>query len=226
MKGKNTSALGAVTSAAGNSPTTTSSSNDSTSESNNGSTSTSTGSTPSPTIQAETSTNAIVITAPPEMMHALRTVVARLDIRPAQVLVEGIIVQVNQNDLNDLGIQWGTLVSSFSSNSATNASTTNPSGFPLPGAGTLGIIPNTDIAAILSFLETRNDANILSTPSVTVLDNQKATLEVGQDVPFSNGSYATTGNTATVTPFNTIEQKPVTLKLEVTPQINLGQPLA
>jgi general secretion pathway protein D len=56
-----------------------------------------------------------------------------------------------------------------------------------------------------------------------VLDNQKATIEIGQDVPYQTGSYATTGGSNTVTPFTTIEEKPVTLKLDVTPQINLGR---
>jgi general secretion pathway protein D len=64
--------------------------------------------------------------------------------------------------------------------------------------------------------------NILSTPSVVVLDNRKATLKVGQDVPTQTGSYATSNNSGTVTPFNTIENKPVVLQLDVTPQINLG----
>jgi general secretion pathway protein D len=64
--------------------------------------------------------------------------------------------------------------------------------------------------------------NILSTPSIMVLDNQKATIEIGQDVPYQTGSYSTTGSTSTVTPFTTNNYRPVTLKLDVTPQINLG----
>jgi general secretion pathway protein D len=55
-----------------------------------------------------------------------------------------------------------------------------------------------------------------------VLDNQKATIEVGKDVPMQTGSYTTTAGTSTVSPFTTVDQKPVTLKLEVTPQINLS----
>lgn len=180
-------------------------------------------------IQAEPSSNAIVITAPPTMMSALKSVVAKLDIRPAQVLVEGIIVEVDEGDLKNLGIQWGTLASNNTGNTTIPNSTfagpvppTSSSDFPLLGAGNIGIIPHTDLAAILSFLESTSGTNILSTPSVAVLDNQKAILEIGQDVPMQTGSYATTGSSSTVTPFNTVDNKPVTLKLIVIPQINLG----
>ncbi len=169
------------------------------------------------TIQAEPNTNAIIITAPPTMMTALNSVIAKLDIRPAQVLVEGIIVEIDESNLKNLGIQWGSLIGA-----ATIPSPTSTSDFPVPGAGNVGIIPNTSIVAILNILESQTGVNILSTPSIAVLDNQKAILEIGQDVPFQTGSYATTNTTATVTPFNTIETKPVTLKLQVIPQINLG----
>lgn len=175
-------------------------------------------------IQAEPNTNAIIITAAPALMRALKSVVAKLDIRPAQVLVEGIIAEIDESNLTSLGIQWGSVTSSGSvnagSDSATNASVITS--FPNYGAGVVGIMPSVQIQAVLSILQNLNGVDILSTPSIMVLDNQKATIEVGQDVPFQNGSYATTGSTSTVSPFTTIEQKPVTLKLDVTPQINLG----
>jgi len=177
-------------------------------------------------IQAELSTNALIITAPPTLMRALNSVIAKLDIRPAQVLVEGIIVEVNQDNLRNLGIQWGALSSSSSSNSSsTSLAPTTPSttyDFPPFGAGNVGIIPHMEIQAVLNMLENRNGVDILSTPSVVVLDNHKASLTVGQDVPEQNGSYATTGNTSTVTPYNTVSRKTVALVLKVTPQINLG----
>ncbi|MDX1900692.1 MAG: type II secretion system secretin GspD [Gammaproteobacteria bacterium] len=168
-------------------------------------------------VQAELSTNAIIITAPPDMMRALKAVVTKLDIRPAEVLVEGIIVEVNQDDLRSLGIRWGTLTQTTNTNTS---DVTTPVTVLTPGI--VGLIPNSNIAAILNFLETRNDANILSTPSVSVLDNHKAKLEIGQTVPEETGSYATTGSATTATPFNTFQDKKVALTLEVVPQINLN----
>lgn len=172
-------------------------------------------------IQAEPNTNAIIITAPPALMSALKAVIAKLDIRPAQVLVEGIIAEVDESNLTSLGIQWGSVTPSGSvATSATGATITS---FPKFGAGVVGIMPSVQIQAVLSVLQNLNGVDILSTPSIMVLDNQKATIEIGQDVPFQTGSYATTGGANTVTPFTTIDQKAVTLKLDVTPQINLGR---
>jgi general secretion pathway protein D len=171
-------------------------------------------------IQAEPSTNAIIITAPPTLMQALKTVVSRLDVRPAQVLVESIIAEVEESNLTSLGIQWGT-----SGTINTPAGGPTVTSFPQLGAGIVGLIPGANIQAVLSVLQNQNGVDILSTPSIMVLDNQKATIEVGQAVPFQTGSYVTPGtaaNSGVVTPFTTIDQKPVTLKLDVTPQINLG----
>ncbi len=169
-------------------------------------------------IQAEPNTNAIIITAQPALMQALKAVIMKLDIRPAQVLVEAVIAEVDEANLTSLGIQWG----SVGSSGQVQASPTNPTEFPSLGAGVVGIIPGTDIQAILSVLQNQNGVDILSTPSVMVLDNQKASIEVGKDVPMQSGSYTTTAGTSTVSPFTTVDQKPVTLKLEVTPQINLS----
>lgn len=173
------------------------------------------------TIQAEPNTNAIVITAPPQMRANIKNIIAKLDIRPAQVLVEAIIVEIGEEDMKNLGIQWGGLVPADYNNPATTGASSAVS-FPPIGAGTIGIIPHMQIQAVLSFLQNRVGVNILSTPSLVVLDNQKAILRVGKDVPEQTGSYSTTGSTATVSPFNTIARKLVALQLVVIPQINLG----
>lgn len=172
-------------------------------------------------IQAELSTNAVIITAPPALMQALKSVIGKLDIRPAQVLVEAIIAEIDENNIQSLGIQWGSLAIAKKDNNDTSANG-SPTAFPPLGAGVLGIIPNVQIRAVLSMLRNQSGVDILSTPSVMVLDNQKASIEVGQDVPYQTGSYATSANAPTATPFTTNQYKAVTLKLEVTPQINLG----
>lgn len=169
-------------------------------------------------IQAEPNTNAVIITAPPTLMQALKGVIAKLDIRPAQVMVEAIIAQVEESDLTNLGIQWGSVAPS----GEILQSNGTPGSFPNFGAGVVGIMPHVQIQAVLSALRSQNGVDILSTPSIMVLDNQKATIEIGQEVPTQSGSYATTGSNSTVQPFNTIDYKNVTLKLDVTPQINLG----
>jgi general secretion pathway protein D len=168
-------------------------------------------------IQAEPDTNAIIITAPPTLMTALRNIVAKLDIRPAQVLVEAMMVEIDEDNLKNLGIQWG----SFSNDAELNTALSLGGFMPL-GLGSVGIIPSQQFVAILGILQSTSGIDILSTPSIVVLDNQKASLAVGTQVADQTGSYATTGSTSTVTPFNTINRLNVLLKLDVTPQINLG----
>lgn len=167
-------------------------------------------------IQAEPNSNAIIVTAPPTLMQALKSVIAKLDIRPAQVLVEAIIAEIDESNLKSLGIQWGSVTPDG------NVQPTVVTDFPSLGPGTVGIIPNVDIRAVLSILQNQNGVDILSTPQIVVLDNQKATIEIGTMVPTQNGSYATSNGVGTVTPYNTFDYKNVTLKLDVTPQINLG----
>ncbi|OGT44801.1 MAG: type II secretion system protein GspD [Gammaproteobacteria bacterium RIFCSPHIGHO2_12_FULL_37_34] len=168
-------------------------------------------------IQAEPSSNAVIITAPPMLMQALKSVISKLDIRPAQVLVEAIIAEIDESNLKSLGIQWG---------SVTPDNNVQPSNvitdFPNLGAGVVGIMPHVQIRSVLSLLQNQNGVDILSTPQIVVLDNQKATIEIGQMVPTQNGSYASSNGVGTVTPFTTFDYKNVTLKLDVTPQINLG----
>jgi general secretion pathway protein D len=168
-------------------------------------------------IQAEPNTNSLIITAPPGLMSALNTIISKLDIRPAQVLVEAVIVEIDENELNDFGIQWGELTSA-----ASIANSNSDDGFPAEGLGRLGIIPGVDLKAVLSVLKNTSGVNVLSTPNIVVLDNQKATLAVGTNIGETSGSYATSAGTTTVTPFNTVSRADVVLKLDVIPQINLG----
>lgn len=171
-------------------------------------------------IQFEPDSNALIITAPPTLMLALKNVIAKLDIRPAQVLVEAIIAQIDESNLRSLGVQWGS-VGRGGQFLSTSGATTD---FASLGAGVIGILPHTNLRVVLSLLENQSGVDILSTPQIVVLDNQKATIEVGKDVAEQTGSYSipTGVSPTTSSPFNTIGRKKVTLKLDVTPQINLG----
>jgi general secretion pathway protein D len=164
-------------------------------------------------ILAECSTNSLIITSSPSIIKKLHSIIAKLDIRPAQVLVEGIIVEISQEDLKNLGIEWGSHLDK--DHFPTNHS------FSEFYQGMIGIISHQKIQAILHALQNNRNANILSTPSVVVLDNHRALLDIGQDVPIKNGEYSSNGNTPFM-PFNTISYKKVALTLEVIPQINLS----
>ena len=191
-------------------------------------------------VWADTQTNAIVVNAPPKMMRSLMKIVDKLDIRRAQVLVEAIIVEVIADQKNELGVSWGIEASGSNAPIAvTNfpdflsgvvqlgsaaGSDSNPSG--LIGEGiTLGVGRISDsgvsFAAILRALEGEADTNIISTPSIVTTDNEEATLNVGQEVPFVTGSFTNTGGTGgSVNPFQTINRQQIGVKLSITPQIN------
>ena len=189
-------------------------------------------------IQAEPSTNSLILTAPPTVMHNLQSVVAQLDIRPAQVLVEAAIVEIDEGTLKQLGVQWGTINKENSTDSTLNAdgSTSVTSGgdadsgsvaitrgaLPVGYNQGVGVIKSGNFREIISLLQQSQSTDILSTPSLVVLDNQTAKIDVGKTLSIQTGSYASTDNTTSVDPFNTFDRQQIGLHLYVTPQINLG----
>jgi general secretion pathway protein D len=193
-------------------------------------------------IQADVASNALIITAPDAVYNNLRAVVEMLDVRRAQVFVEALIAEVTADKVAEFGVQWQALngiagagnqiiggtnfgatgnILSSAANIGTvgqglnigvvNGSTT------IPGLGTV-----LNLGVLAKFLETDNNANILSTPNLLTLDNEEAKIIIGQNVPFITGSYAQTGSTTTAAPFQTIERKDVGLTLKIKPQISEG----
>ncbi len=195
-------------------------------------------------VWADTQTNALVVNAPPKMMRSLMQIVDRLDIRRAQVLVEAIIVEVIADKTAELGITWA--VEGTSSNTPIGATNfpdfgagvvqlggAAAGGDPAAAAGLigegitmgLGRISDSGIsfAAVLRALEGNADTNIISTPSIVTTDNEEASINVGQEVPFVTGSFTNTGGAGgAVNPFQTIQREQVGVKLTITPQINSG----
>ena len=194
-------------------------------------------------VWADTQTNAIVVNAPPKLMRELMQIVDKLDIRRAQVLVEAIIVEVIADKINELGVSWAVegsgsntpvAVTNFPSflsgvvqlGQVAEGGVTDPSGIIGDGI-TVGVGRISDsgvsFAAILRALEGDADTNIISTPSVVTTDNEEATLNVGQEVPFVTGSFTNTGGAGgAVNPFQTIQRQQIGVKLAITPQINEG----
>ena len=92
----------------------------------------------------------------------------------------------------------------------------------------VGRISDTGVsfAAILRALQGNADTNIISTPTLVTLDNEEASINVGQEVPFVTGSFSNTGSVGgAVNPFQTIQREQVGVKLVITPQINEGSSL-
>ncbi|MBN2865078.1 MAG: type II secretion system secretin GspD [Thiotrichales bacterium] len=183
-------------------------------------------------IEADERMNALVISAPPSMVSALKDVVKQLDIRRAQVLIEAIFVEISETKAADLGVEWGAYTDNISG--LINFSGTLPallSGDPVTQINAIGRGVTTGIGnvnsngqgwgALIRALNGDSNSNVLATPSILTLDNEEAEIIVGREVPFQTGSYTST-TTSVTNPFSTIERKNVGLKLKVKPQINEG----
>jgi general secretion pathway protein D len=202
-------------------------------------------------IQADERNNALVITAPPDRVESIKSVIRLLDVRRAQVLVEAIIAEVSTQLANELGVQFAVVpngvddaapvaLSNLPSSSGTSllgiirgAASGNVAGIGaglLLGAANLGG-GETNFAVILNALAGDSATNILSTPTLVTLDNEEAEVVVAQNVPFITGQFTTpvSGGTVddgtgvdAVSPFTTIERQDVGLTLRLTPQVNEG----
>lgn len=195
------------------------------------------------TIQADPTTNTLIISAPAPLYRGIREVIDQLDQRRAQVLVESLIVEVNAEDANEFGIQWmlgGSHLQSGGSGlvggsnfggsgvgTAINGATTIDAlaqGLSLGLVkGTVNILGNeiVNLGVLARALERNSGSNVLSTPNLLTLDNEEASITVGRTVPFVTGQYTTSGDGAS-NPFQTIEREDVGLTLRIRPQISEG----
>jgi len=197
-------------------------------------------------IQADPQNNAIIITGPPAAQQELRRVIAQLDIRRAQVMIEAIIAEVRLDLAKELGASF--ITAGARGDAEAPAAVTNLGGLtntilglqqlatggPLAGAADAGGIPaglligggdfsdNGDRwGLVVQALAGDTATNLLSTPTIVTMDNEESEFIVGQNVPFLTGSF-TAGNTGSTNPFQTIERQDIGLTLRVKPQINEG----
>ena len=191
-------------------------------------------------IQADEALNALVIRAAPSTMLEIKDIIDKLDLRRLQVLIEAAIVEVTADFTRQLGTEL------FVANTSPNNKTI-PIGLTAPSGtlaqilqsialGTqqpvdLGTAPliaagrensnGTSFGIIIRALSGNGDVNLLSTPSITTMDNKEAKIVVGQNVPFRTGSTVT-GSDGASNPFTTIQREDVGLTLEVTPHVHDG----
>ncbi len=191
-------------------------------------------------IQADNENNALVVAAPAGVLSSIKSVVRKLDQPRVQVLIEAVIAELSEDQANNLSIQLaavgssGAYLTNFDSAIPALAGAilsdgetseklddfTFPSGITAGGAN-INENKGTGVAGLINALKSDAQTNILSTPSITTLDNEEASISVGQEVPFITGSF-TNANNDSSNPFQTIEREEVGVKLKVTPQVNEG----
>lgn len=187
---------------------------------------------------ADEGLNALVVRGDPSLMQEAEHIVAQLDLRRAQVMIEAAIVEISDELGQDLGVQFAAGDESGESTPIVGTNFGNVgrslgdvltailSGSaiaPATGGITIGAGERDENglswAILLQALSTSSAANLLSTPSIITLDNQESEITVGQNVPFRTGQTAVTGDGLT-NPFTTIERRDVGLTLKVTPTIS------
>ena len=198
-------------------------------------------------IQADESTNALIINASDATYNNLRAVIEKLDVRRAQVFVEALITEVTTEKAMELGFQWA------DAGKAGDGAIAGVQNFPRAGPSLGGALVGAEppvgaglniaflgpkirlpdgteiqtLGALARALEQKNIGNILSTPNLMTLDNAEAKIVVARNVPFLTGSFSSVGaagggSTATPNPFQTIERKDVGITLKIKPQISEG----
>tara|TARA_R110002167_G_scaffold4331_2_gene20291 strand:- start:49 stop:2046 length:1998 start_codon:yes stop_codon:yes gene_type:complete len=187
---------------------------------------------------ADEGLNALVVRGEPSLMQEAEEIVAALDVRRAQVMIEAAIVEISDELGQDLGVQ---VAVGDESGSSTPVMGTNFGNVGRSLGDVLGAILSESVISpavggitvgagqrnengvswgiLLQALSTSAAANLLSTPSIITLDNQESEIIVGQNVPFRTGQSAVTGDGLT-NPFTTIERRDIGLTLKVTPTIS------
>lgn len=198
-------------------------------------------------ITSHEKTNSLIVSSAEANMVTIRNVISKLDIRRAQVLVEAIIVELSETAAKNLGVE--TIYSGSDKNSVpigiTKFNGAGPDLIAIAGSAadatnvtlsttamssllnTQGLVAafgditpgSNNFAGLINAIAQDTNSNILSTPSILAMDNESASLIIGQEIPITTGESLGSSN---ANPFRTTSRQEVGIKLEITPQINEG----
>jgi general secretion pathway protein D len=175
-------------------------------------------------IIADESNNSLIIVATAQEYEIIRPIVNQLDVMPLQVLVDATIVEVTLTDKLEYGLQWYFNHSNGGQNSAnsngltlsTETLATAAAGAAKGGFGYSFLSKSSDIGAVLNAAANNNNINIISSPSIMVLNNQEASIQVGDEISLSSGG----GVTANGIISNQQQQRKTGVKLKIKPRVN------
>jgi len=177
---------------------------------------------PSLKIAADNNKNVVIMICSPSVYRQHLGLLRQLDTQPKQVLIEATIAELSLTDELKYGVEW------YINNTINNGPITGGTLGHLIDAstGNLGMAFNyvtstANFKAMINALATKNKANILSTPRLTVLDNHEAVIQIGQDVPVATGEQTTAASTGTEpTILRSIQYRSLGIILKVKPTIN------
>lgn len=172
-------------------------------------------------VVADEENNALLIYATGKEYKKIQSALSRLDIAPTQVVIEASIIEVTLEDNLKYGLEWsfnGSLGGDYTGVGQLIQGESGTIGPDIPGFAYSVINGSGDIKAVLNALASNNLLNVISSPSVMVLDNQTASIRVGNDVPIESGETLTDGGNS----ITTIEYRETGVQLDVTPSVNAG----
>lgn len=167
--------------------------------------------------------NQILISANAQEYDSIMAAISRLDIEPLQVLIEAKIIEVELNDSTTSGIEWlfgsarGDNVIAPDGTKMTRLFDDTESA-RIGAAGLTYILTGYDVQATISASEIMSQSRVLSTPSILVLNNKEASINVGTRIPIQDNSISNGSNNT----FSSVRYLQTGTKLTVTPRINPG----
>ncbi len=186
-------------------------------------------------VTADEGTNALIIAASAQDYEVIAEIIEKLDIVREQVLVEMLIMEVSEDVLVEIGIDWATfdeaVEGSIRAFGATNfgprvvGPRVDSASGDIEGLAVgawRGSGDNVRIGAILHALQKESGVNILSTPHITTSNHQTAKMIVGENIPYVKESRITTADVFAPTVIDTFDYKDVGITLEITPHISQG----
>jgi type IV pilus assembly protein PilQ len=200
--------------------------------------------TPSGSIEADSRSNSLVVTDALAVINKIEGMIPQLDEITSQVLIEAKLIETSLTKTEKLGIDWATTVRAIGSarkttlpfsprgakwmndvfpqpvSTSADFPTGSPYGFPytVKGDFTFGTLDFTGLQAVLDFLKSRSNTRLIANPRVVTLNNQKATIHVGKEVPLPTYERNETTGRMQITGWGTPEK--IGVQLEVTPQIS------
>jgi len=166
-------------------------------------------------VVADLDNNALLISTTPREYERIERIVRQLDILPTQVLLEAVIAEVTLNDELEFGVRWAIEQGNF--NLGLSDVVSGFIGAQFPGFN-FGFATN-DVQVTLNALSSVTDVNVISSPTLTALNNQEAILQVGDQVPIVT-QQATGVITANAPIVNSVELRDTGIILKVVPRVN------
>lgn len=185
-------------------------------------------------IVADKETNALIITGPREEYEVVEDIIKKLDIPRRMVYLEALIMEVKVTKNFSIGVQWadreGHVQGGFSGNATSSynaldglATGSLPPGFTLGVMDkgiTIGDVTFPNLGAVVNAYKSDDDVNVIATPQILTTDNKKATIKVGENVPYVTSKNTTSG---TQQDYTNYEYKDVATSLTITPQVNQAE---